>query len=151
MRLLIDSTAMPHRLALIRAKQLSMAATARVIWLCAWVRLWPYGGVGKCASVMILVLSIQHIVYGYLDSIVTVRQFVYLQLMDFTKAFDSINHSKLPAKFRSFPSIFPESIGTIASCLPGNSEFPYNNHFCNWKAINRGTTQGRVSGSFLYI
>ena len=25
-----------------RAKQLSMAATARVIWLCAWVRYWPY-------------------------------------------------------------------------------------------------------------
>ena len=76
---------------------------------------------------------------------------VRLYTMDFTKAFDSVNHSKLPAKFRSFPSIFPESIGTIASCLPGNSEFPYNNHLCNWKAINKGTTQGRVSGSFLYI
>ena len=75
---------------------------------------------------------------------------VRLLTMDFTKAFDSVNHNKLSAKFRSFPSILPESIGTIASCLPGNSEFPYN-HICNWKAINKGTTQGRVSGSFLYI
>ena len=76
---------------------------------------------------------------------------VRLFTMDFTKAFDSVNHSKLSAKFRSFASILPESIGTIASCLPGNSEFPSNNHLCNWKAINKGTTQGRVSGSFLYI
>ena len=56
---------------------------------------------------------------------------VRLFTMDFIKAFDSVNHSKLSAKFRSFPSILPEPIGTIASCLPGNSEFPYNNHLCN--------------------
>ena len=35
-----------------RAKQLSMAATARVIWLCACVRYWPYRGVGRCASLL---------------------------------------------------------------------------------------------------
>ena len=40
----------------IRAKQLSMAAIKRVIWLCACVRYWPYGGVGTCASVLKLVL-----------------------------------------------------------------------------------------------
>ena len=32
-----------------RAKQLSMAAAKRVIWLCACVRYWPYRGVGTCA------------------------------------------------------------------------------------------------------
>ena len=42
----------PH----IRAKQLSMAATNRGIWLCACVRYWPYHGVGTCASVLGLVL-----------------------------------------------------------------------------------------------
>ena len=36
-----------------RAKQLSMAVTARVIWLCACVRYWPYPGVGTCASVQL--------------------------------------------------------------------------------------------------
>ena len=39
-----------------RAKQLSMAATARVIWLCACVRYWPYRGVGRCAPCFQLVL-----------------------------------------------------------------------------------------------
>ena len=47
--LLIDPTAMPCWWAPTRAKQLSMAATARVIWLCACVRYWPYRGVGRCA------------------------------------------------------------------------------------------------------
>ena len=37
-----------------RAKQLSMAATAGVIWLCACVRYWPYRRVGTCASVQLI-------------------------------------------------------------------------------------------------
>ena len=44
----------------IRAKQLSMAVTAGVIWLWACIRLWPYG-FGTCASVLILILLL---VYG---------------------------------------------------------------------------------------
>ena len=31
-----------------------MAANAGVIWLCACVRYWPYGGVGTCASVQLI-------------------------------------------------------------------------------------------------
>ena len=42
--LLIDPTAMPCWWAPTRAKQLSMAATARVTWFCACVRYWPYRG-----------------------------------------------------------------------------------------------------------
>ena len=38
---LIDPTAMPGGWARIRANQLSMAATAWVIWLCACIRYWP--------------------------------------------------------------------------------------------------------------
>ena len=40
----IGPTAMPCWWALIRLKQLSMAPTARVIWLCACVRYWPGRG-----------------------------------------------------------------------------------------------------------
>ena len=40
----------------VRAKQLSTAATAEVIWLCACVRKWPYCGVVTCASVLKLAL-----------------------------------------------------------------------------------------------
>ena len=38
---------MPCWWVLTRTKQLSMAATAGVIPLCAWVRYWPYRGVGS--------------------------------------------------------------------------------------------------------
>ena len=37
-----------------RAKQLSMAATTRVIWMCACVSYRPYRGVGTCTSVLII-------------------------------------------------------------------------------------------------
>ena len=54
---LIDPTAMPCWWAPIRAKQMSMAASAGVIWLSACVRYWPYRGVGTCASVNNLIVS----------------------------------------------------------------------------------------------
>ena len=47
------------RVAPIREKQLSMAATARVIWLCACVRYLPYGGVSTCAPVLIISFALK--------------------------------------------------------------------------------------------
>ena len=44
LRRFIDPIAMPCWWAPIRAKQLPMATTARVIWLCAYVRYWPDRG-----------------------------------------------------------------------------------------------------------
>ena len=44
LRRFIDPIAMPCWWAPIRAKQLPMATTARVIWLCACVRYWPDRG-----------------------------------------------------------------------------------------------------------
>ena len=46
--------AMPYWWTPRRAKQLSMAAIAQVICLCACVQYWPYDGVGTCASVLSL-------------------------------------------------------------------------------------------------
>ena len=43
--------------------------------------------------------------------------------MDFSKAFDSVNPSKLSAKLKQLPSILTSLIGTIASWLLSNSEF----------------------------
>ena len=43
--------------------------------------------------------------------------------MHFSKAFDSVNHSKLSAKLKQLPSILTSLIGTIASWLLSNSEF----------------------------
>ena len=47
------------RVATIREKQLSMAATARVIWLCACVRYLPYSGVSTCAPVLIISFALK--------------------------------------------------------------------------------------------
>ena len=56
----IDPRALPCWWAPIRAKQLSMAATAGVIWLCACVRYRPYRRVGTCAWVhnLVVILSL---------------------------------------------------------------------------------------------
>ena len=43
--------------------------------------------------------------------------------MDFSKAFDSVNHSKLSAKLKQLPSILTSLTGTIASWLLSNREF----------------------------
>ena len=62
---------------------------------------------------------------------------VCLFTMNFTKAFDSVNHSKLSAKLSSFRSILPESIGAIASCFSGNSEFLIIITFVTGKPLTR--------------
>ena len=51
------------------------------------------------------------------------RKAVHLFTMDFSKAFDSVNNSKLSAKLKQLPSILIPLIGTIASWLLRNSEF----------------------------
>ena len=56
-------TAMPCWWAPIRAKQLSMTATARVIWLCACVRYWqePITGTGQAVGWCVpLALNLSH-------------------------------------------------------------------------------------------
>ena len=73
---------------------------------------------GNCTNAL---LSIQHHVYRHLDN--SDCKAVRLFTIDFSKAFDSVNHSKLSAKL---------------------------NHLCNWKVVNKGTTQGSVSGPYLF-
>ena len=66
-------------------------------------------------------ISIQHHVYRHLDN--RDCNAVRLFTIDFSKAFDSVNHSKLSAKLKQLPSILTSLIGTIASWLLSNSEF----------------------------
>ena len=75
---------------------------------------------------------------------------VHLFTMDFSKAFDSVNHSKLSAKLKQLPSILTSLIGTIAFLFARQQQIFYNNHLCNWKVVNKGTTQGSVSGPYLF-
>ena len=73
---------------------------------------------GNCTDVL---LSIQHHVYRHLDN--SDCKAVRLFTIDFSKAFDYINHSKLSAKLKQLPLNRTSLIGTIAFCLLGNSEF----------------------------
>ena len=49
-------TAMPCWWGPTRPKHLSMAATARVIWLCACVRYWPYRGLVLSVSLAVIIV-----------------------------------------------------------------------------------------------
>ena len=66
----IDPTAMPSWWAPIRAKQLSMAATARVIWLCTCVRYCPDRGLVYVCPLLEVCLTVRRsdrITKSYLD------------------------------------------------------------------------------------
>ena len=68
--------------------------------------------------------------------------------MEFSKAFDSVNHSKLSAKLKKLPSILTSLIGTVVFWLLGNSEFSII-ITSGWKVVSKGSTQGSVSGPCL--
>ena len=73
---------------------------------------------GNCTNSL---LSIQHHVHRQLDNCDC--KGVRLFTTDFSKEFDSVNHSKLSTKRKQLPSILTLLTGTIASWLLGNSEF----------------------------
>ena len=100
---------------------------------------------GNCTNALI---SIQHHVYKYLDNqdCKAVRIFT----MDFSKAFDSVNHCLLSAKLRQLP-LNPYIVNWYLSVLDERQQhFSSGNHVCTWQAVNKGTTQGSVSGPYLF-
>ena len=93
-------------------------------------------------------ISIQHHVYKYLDNqdCNAVRIFT----MDFSKAFDSPNHSILSAELKQLP-LSPCIISWYHSILLERQQrVSSGNHVCTWEAGNKGTTQGSVSGPYRF-
>ena len=88
---------------------------------------------GNCTNGL---LSIQHHVYRQLDN--DDCKAVLLFTMDFSKAFDSVNHSKLSAKLKQLPSILTSLIGTIASWLLGKSKFSIIITSATGRSLTRG-------------
>ena len=88
---------------------------------------------GNCANALI---SIQHHVYRHLDN--RDCNAVRLFTIDFSKAFDSVNHSKLSAKLKQLPSILTSLIGTIASWLLGKSKFSIIITSATGRSLTRG-------------
>ena len=100
---------------------------------------------GNCTNALI---SIQHHVYKYLDNqdCKAVRIFT----MDFSKAFDSVNHCLLSAKLRQLP-LNPYIVNWYHSFLDERQQrVSSGSHVCTWQAVNKGTTQGSVSGPYLF-
>ena len=81
-------------------------------------------------------LSIQHHLNRHPDN--SDCKAVHLLTMDFSKAFDSVNHSKLSAKLKQLPSILTSLIGTIASWLLRKSKFSIIITSATGRSLTRG-------------
>ena len=97
---------------------------------------------GSCSDAL---LSIQHMVYSYLDdpNCKAVRLFT----MDFSKAFDSVYHELLSRKLKRF-SLNPNIVNWYLSFLENRQQrVVYYGLTGQWKSVNKGTTQGRCEWS----
>ena len=100
---------------------------------------------GNCTNAL---LSIQYQVCKYLDN--PNCKAVRLFTMDFSKAFDSVKHSLLSAKLKDLP-LSPYIINWYQSFLVDRKQrISSNNYIGDWKIVNKGTTQGSVSGPYLF-
>ena len=100
---------------------------------------------GNCTNAL---LSIQYQVCKYLDN--PNCKAVRLFTMDFSKAFDSVKQSLLSAKLKDLP-LSPYIINWYQSFLVERKQrISSNNYIGDWKIVNKGTTQGSVSGPYLF-
>ena len=100
---------------------------------------------GSCTDALLL---IQNKICKFLDDpkCKAVRMFA----MDFSKAFDSVSHKLLAEKLKSLP-LNPYIINWWLGFLRDRKQrVIFGNHVCNWKTVNKGTTQGSVSGPYLF-
>ena len=106
---------------------------------------FTYRAGSSCTDALV---SMQHAVYSYLDkpNCKAVRLFA----MDFSKAFDCVNHEMLSNKLKRLP-LDPHIINWYLSFLDNRQQrVVYSSFEGQWKKINRGTTQGSVSGPYLF-
>ena len=70
--------------------------------------------------------------------------------LDFSKAFDGVNHELLSYKLKGVP-LNPFIISWYLSFLENRQQcIIYNSFQGQWQCVNRGTTQGSVSGPYLF-
>ena len=75
---------------------------------------------------------------------------VLLFTMDFPKAFNSVKHNLLSTKLKQL-HLSPYLVNWYHSFLPGRQQpILSGNYRCRWEAVNKGTTQGSVSGPYLF-
>ena len=96
----------------------------------------------NCTSAL---LAIQHFIDKHLDNpdCEAVRVFA----MDFSKAFDSVRHELLSNKLK----LLPLNTYTHRIFLYNRQQRIVHNYYLHeWRGVNKGTTQGSVSGSYLF-
>ena len=70
--------------------------------------------------------------------------------MDFAKAFDNVNHLLLSSKLKAI-DLNPYICNWYLSFLKDRKQrLVFCNTVCSWHSVNKGTTQGSVSGPFLF-
>ena len=100
---------------------------------------------GSCTNAL---LTIQNKVLSFLDR--ADCKAVRLFSMDFSKAFDSVKHSLLSEKLKNVP-LNPHIINWYLNFLKNRKQRVVCNDFCGeWMDVNKGTTQGSVSGPYLF-
>ena len=101
---------------------------------------------GNCTSAL---LAIQHQICKYLDD--NNCKAMRLFTMNFSKAFDSVKHNLFSTKLKQL-HVPTYLVNWYHSFLSGRQQrILSGNYHCRWKAVNKGTTQGRVSGPHLLI
>ena len=101
-----------------------------------------------CGSSTDALVCMQHAVYSYLDN--PNCKAVRLFAMDFSKAFDYVNHEKLSVKLKRL-ELNPFITNWYINFLTNRKQrIIFNSFEGQWKGINRGTTQGSVSGPYLF-
>ena len=106
---------------------------------------FAYRQAGNCKNAL---LPIQHQTYKFLDS--SDCSAVRIVTMNFSKAFDFVNHTILSAKLRQLP-LNPYIINWYQSFLYARQQRVVSYNFLgHWKSVNRGTTQGSVGGPYLF-
>ena len=83
---------------------------------------------------------------SYLDN--PDRKAVRLFTMDFSKAFDSVKHELLANKLKKLP-LNPYITNRYLK-KDRKQRVCCNNFECDWKPVDKGTTQGSVSGFYLF-
>ena len=97
---------------------------------------------GCCTDALV---AVQHAVYRLLDN--PECKAVRLFAMDFAKAFDSVKHDLLSRKLRQ---IGLNPYFWYLSFLKDRRQGVINGFIGDWVQVNKGTTQGRVSGPQLF-
>ena len=101
---------------------------------------------GNCTNAL---LSIQNEVYKHLDN--TRCKAVRMFALDFSKAFDSENHDRLARKLRNLGLNSYLHNWYLSFLKERQQRVVWSHNVCEWKAVNQGTTQGSVSGPYLFI